>query len=146
MLGSESIDQQLPNIDTFQPVKRYSWKIYVVLVMKAEIFNINLFSSSLLCEFQVDHKNKIATFGQQRRVCAPLYNEEKPSVNIPNQRKTVAPTLAEKSDKESIEYEAMSRYGSEQSHSGKRSLGGNNRTAKKHCSDISITDLFGDRR
>ncbi|KZS10445.1 Uncharacterized protein APZ42_025093 [Daphnia magna] len=46
---------------------------------------------------------------------------------------------------ESIDYEATSNYGFEDE-SRKRSLKGNNRKVKKHCDDISITNLFGDQR
>lgn len=77
-------------------------------------------------------------------MCVPLSNKEKPLVNVPSQNKTCVPISPEKN--ESIEYEAISSYAFKNG-SEKRSLDvSKNYKAKKHCGDISISDLFRDQR
>jgi hypothetical protein len=90
------------------------------------------------------NKSKTARFGQQDRMCVPKSNKEKSLVNAPSQNKTCVSISPEKN--ESIEYEAISSYAFKNG-SVKRSLDvGNNYKAKKHCGDISISDLFRDQR
>ncbi|XP_045034008.1 uncharacterized protein LOC116929745 [Daphnia magna] len=86
------------------------------------VSNVNiLLSVSSLGSSRIDHKNKIARFVQPGRVVVPLLNKEKPFDNVQNPNKTPVSAAPKKSQK--------------------RSVG-----AKKHCSNISITNLFGDQR
>lgn len=103
--------------------------------------------SSLGSSSIVQKNNNAVRFVQQDR--APVSKKENPLGYVLIQSETPIATSSKKSVRvpvnESIEYEAPSSYGFE-GESRKRRLNGNNCKAKKHCADISITDLFGDQR
>ncbi|KAK4037712.1 hypothetical protein OUZ56_029741 [Daphnia magna] len=100
-------------------------------------------AESSLGSSRIDHKNKIARFVQPGRVVVPLLNKEKPFDNVQNPNKTPVSAAPKKSVvvpiNQSIDYEPTPSYGF-LGRSQKRSVG-----AKKHCSNISITNLFGDQ-
>ncbi|KAK4017515.1 hypothetical protein OUZ56_032928 [Daphnia magna] len=118
MLEGNSIDQLMPNIDSVKSVES------------------SLPSCSMLKGDLVDQlmPNVDSVRSVERHLWYFLLSSSRSCIGVKKIRVN-----------ESIDYEATSNYGFEDE-SRKRSLKGNNRKVKKHCDDISITNLFGDQR
>ncbi|KZS06570.1 Uncharacterized protein APZ42_029963 [Daphnia magna] len=141
MLEGNSVDQLMPNIDRVKFVE----SLPSCSMLKGDLIdqlmpNVDSVKSveSSLGRSCIGVKNKIVRFVQPSGVFVPLLNKEKPVPTSP--KKSVRVRV-----NESIDYEATPNYGLEDE-SRKRSLKGINHKVKKHCDDISITNLFGDQR